>query len=154
MKHRRLLVSMACCLTIMIASLMFTDRALASGPTETTLYSFMPTLGDNDGISPAAPLVFDKAGNIYGTTTAGGQFGAGAVFELTPPARQGGAWTETVLYSFTGGSDGQLPSSGVILDAKGALYGGSDISGTVFKLTRRQRKALLGPRPRSTNFAN
>jgi len=119
---------------------MLAGSALASGPKETTLYYFMPTLGDNDGYGPAAPVVFDKAGNIYGTTQYGGQFGAGTAFELMPPAIQGGAWTETVLYSFTGGSDGQQPSSGLLLDSKGALYGetlygGYNISGTVFKLS-------------------
>jgi uncharacterized repeat protein (TIGR03803 family) len=137
MKHSEFLVSTACGLAITIVGLMFAGRAFASSPTETTLYSF---LGGSDGANPAAGVVFDKAGNIYGTTPYGGMFNAGTVFELSPPAVQGGAWTEAILYSFTGGLDGQLPSSGLILDGKGALYGetvyGSyDISGTVFKLT-------------------
>jgi hypothetical protein len=136
MKYSRLL-STACLLAVTIASLMFSGGAWASGPTETTLYSF---LGNPDGCNPIGPVVFDKAGNIYGTTQYCGQLGNGSVFELSPPAIPGGAWTEAVLYSFTGGtSDGGVPSSGVILDSKGALYGttlygGYASSGTVFKL--------------------
>jgi len=131
MKHPRLSVS-AACLAIAIASLLL--AGIASGQTETTLYYFQ---GRPDGADPAAEVVFDKVGNIYGTTQNGGQFGAGSVFELTP---NGGTWTETILYSFTGGSDGQQPSSGLVLDSEGALYGttiygGYKITGTVFKLT-------------------
>ena len=63
----------------------------------------------------------DAAGNLYGTMTEGGTYGAGMVFELSPSG--GGAWTETVLWSFGNGSDGQFPESGVIMDAAGNLYG-------------------------------
>lgn len=104
--------------------------------TETTLYSFT---GLSDGGNPTSTLVMDAAGNLYGTTFVGGAHGAGAVFELSPEA--GGSWTETVLYSFTGGLDGANPFyADVIFDRAGNLYGttvegGSFDQGTVFKLT-------------------
>ena len=74
-------------------------------------------------------LVFDQAGNIYGTTWAGGGTGCGGygggsgcgtVFNLMP---SNGGWTESVLYSFTGGNDGGNPLAGVIFDRVGNLYG-------------------------------
>jgi hypothetical protein len=116
-----------------------------SGPwTETVLYTFT---GGSDGAYPQASLVFDSKGNLYGTTSNGGIMsgncgglgGCGVVFELSPPAH-GGAWTETVLYSFTGGNDGSVPYCNLIFDSRGNLYGtaaggGSDFGGTVFELT-------------------
>jgi uncharacterized repeat protein (TIGR03803 family) len=107
----------------------------------TSLYTFT---GGADGKFPAAGLVFDSAGNLYGTTEFGGLVsdcsgnGCGVVFELSP--QQGGGWSEKVLYSFTGGADGGNPSAGVIFDQAGNLYGtaqfgGPGIGGTVFKLT-------------------
>jgi uncharacterized repeat protein (TIGR03803 family) len=103
---------------------------------EITLYEF----AGPDGSNPTGNLVWDSAGNLYGATVDGGQYQVGVVFELMP---NGGSWTEKVLYSFTGGSDGALPQ-GVIFDSVGNLYGttdwGGDFScsngcGTVFKLT-------------------
>ncbi|MBV8736337.1 MAG: hypothetical protein JO007_03580 [Alphaproteobacteria bacterium] len=111
--------------------------AIAGGSwTETILYSFTGTLGD--GAQPSAGLISDTSGALYGTTTGGGS-GSGTVFVLTPPAASGGSWTETVLYSFTGGSDGGSPNAALLSDASGALYGttengGSNNSGTAFKL--------------------
>jgi uncharacterized repeat protein (TIGR03803 family) len=85
---------------------------------ETVLYNFT---GGSDGGNPyTSNVVLDSAGNLYGTTGGGGEYGAGVVFELNP---SGGSWTETVLYSFTGGADGGGPASGVIFDAAGNLYG-------------------------------
>lgn len=72
---------------------------------ETILYSFA---NGNDGASPAAAIVFDKAGNIYGTTRLGGPDNYGTVFELS---KVNGAWQESVLYSFTGGNDGGSPQA-------------------------------------------
>ena len=109
--------------------------------TETVLYSFT---GQSDGGVPEGDLVFDQAGNIYGTTFAGGQgncvplySGCGAVYELTPSQ---GQWTLTVLHTFTGLSDGGAPTSGLIFDQAGNLYsttyvGGAYSLGTVFELT-------------------
>jgi uncharacterized repeat protein (TIGR03803 family) len=99
--------------------------------TETLIYRFA---GSPDGEYPVASLVFDRAGNLYGTTVFGGKFSNGAVFRLAPPAAKGGEWTETVLYSFVGQGDGLDPQAGLILDSTGALYG-TTWSQTVFKLT-------------------
>jgi uncharacterized repeat protein (TIGR03803 family) len=104
---------------------------------ETTIYSFT---GGVDGSFPAdlGALVFDKSGNLYGTTSGGGNYGSGTVFELTPPT-SGKTWTETILYSFGLGSDAQTPAAGLTM-AGGTLYGttlygGTDGAGAVFKLT-------------------
>lgn len=72
---------------------------------ETVLYSFQET---PDGAQPYAGLIFDKVGNLYGTTFLGGSSGYGTVFELSP--QLGGAWVETVIHSFqTNGKDGNAP---------------------------------------------
>jgi len=84
----------------------------------TTLHSFT---GGTDGSTPFAELILDTSGNLYGTTVLGGAYGNGVVFELTP--NPDGTWTETTLYSFTGGKDGAHPQSGLIFDATGKLYG-------------------------------
>ena len=81
--------------------------------------------------------MFDRQGNIYGTTTQGGEFGKGVVFELTP---SNGAWTESVIYNFGGSADGGTPEAGVIFDSAGNLYGttmngGQYQGGTVFELS-------------------
>jgi len=101
--------------------------------TESVLHSFAGA----DGANPAAGLVFDAAGDLYGTTAFGGADGVGTIFELKP--NPNGTWAESVLYSFTGGADGREPSAGLIFDAAGNLYGttleGGTIGyGVVFKL--------------------
>ena len=103
--------------------------------TEKVLYSFA---SGADGALPVAGLIFDHAGNLYGTTSLGNTSGNGTVFELTPGA--GGTWTEHVLYSFGTGTDGMNPYAGVIFDATGHLYGttfrgGTYGGGTAFELT-------------------
>ena len=108
-----------------------------TGRTLTVLYSFA---GHADGAGPQAGLAMDAAGKLYGTTAQGGTSGNGTVFRLSPPAVQGGPWTESVLYSFGTGSDGAVPVAGVTLDAAGNLYGttsagGAYTYGTVFQLT-------------------
>jgi uncharacterized repeat protein (TIGR03803 family) len=99
------------------------------------LYSFT---GGADGGKPSAGLVMDGAGNLYGTTSAGGAHGNnGTVFKVTP------AGTESVLYSFLDISDGSNPSSTLIMDSAGNLYGttpyggstGANGHGTVFRVT-------------------
>lgn len=104
---------------------------------QTVLHAFA---GDDGQLPGTGDLTFDRAGNVYGTTVVGGAHGAGTVYELTPG---NGGWTETVLYSFAGGIDGEEPYAGVILDQQGNLYGttvfGGDpneIAGTVYKLSR------------------
>jgi uncharacterized repeat protein (TIGR03803 family) len=84
--------------------------------TETVLHAFH----NKDGVSPAARLIFDTAGNLYGTTQQGGAYNSGVVFKLAPDPN--GRWTETVLHSFNG-KDGNLPYSAVIFDSLGNLYG-------------------------------
>src|SRR2546421_301191 len=81
------------------------------------IYSFA---GDEDGEYADTDLAIDGAGNLYGTTVLGGDFGGGTVWQLTP---SGSSWTHTVLYSFGGGADGGEPYKGVTLDAQGNLYG-------------------------------
>jgi len=85
---------------------------------ETILYNFT---GGSDGGNPMSALVFDAAGNLYGTTTTGGDFGSGTVFELTPPVNQGSPWTEITLHSFSA-KEG-APISGVLVDSQGKVYG-------------------------------
>ena len=116
--------------------------------TETIIHNF--GVG-NDGAFPYSNLVFDPAGNLYGTTNSGGggtnstfcTNGCGTVFELSPQGN--GQWTETILHAFHqggGGSpDGQNPFAGVAIDSGGNLYGttyygGPDDDGTVFRLSR------------------
>jgi uncharacterized repeat protein (TIGR03803 family) len=105
---------------------------------EKVLYDFKGSPGD-DGATPHATLVFDRAGNLYGTTVSGGaSSNFGIVFKLAPTSQ--GQWTETVLHRFTGGTDGATPYAGVILDAAGNVYGATDGGGaagdgTVYKLT-------------------
>lgn len=86
---------------------------------KTMLYAFQ---GANDGGSPRDGVIFDSKGQLYGSTSSGAPINAGTLFRLTPPTQSGGAWTETILYAFMGGSDGQNPA-GVIFDGKGSLYG-------------------------------
>jgi uncharacterized repeat protein (TIGR03803 family) len=92
--------------------------------TETVLYSFCTLSGCADGGAPNAGLIFDASGDLYGTTTGGGAYGWGTVFELTSGAN--GTWSEKVLYSFCSTSncaDGAGPSSKLVFDASGNLYG-------------------------------
>lgn len=77
-----------------------------------------------DGAQPIGGVVFDAAGNFYGTTSLGGDSGNGTVFE---GKRSGDSWTESVLYSFTGGDDGASPPAGVTVDGRGNLYGTSSL---------------------------
>jgi hypothetical protein len=125
--------------------------------TETVLYIFKGN-ASNDGTTPFGGLVIDSLGNLYGTTGYGGtgdcillgsKLGCGTVFELSPPAQKGGAWTETILYSFKGGKDGYVPFGDLVFDGAGNLYGATyfgggkgttcdpfyQYCGTVFKLS-------------------
>lgn len=106
--------------------------------TETVLHGFLSDT--NDGTTPYAGLIFDAAGNLYGTTVGAGVYGFGTVFELTP--KTGGGWTETVLYNFGAGTDdGEAPYGRLIFDHAGNLYGttigggNSSDGGTAFELT-------------------
>ena len=103
--------------------------------TRTELWQFT---GEPDGAYPQAGLIFDGAGNLYGTTQYGGVYGAGSVFELSPGS--GGAWSEKIVYSFLGTTDGSNPDSQLVIDPAGNLYGttydgGSGEQGVVFELS-------------------
>jgi len=102
------------------------------GWTESLVYSFA---GGAGGQSPSGGVISDSAGNLYGSAN-GGAYEQGVVYELVP---SNGSWTEKVLYSFTGGSDGTGPGE-LIFDPYGNLYGtatqgGSGGGGTVFLLS-------------------
>jgi|HubBroStandDraft_6_1064221.scaffolds.fasta_scaffold299014_1 uncharacterized repeat protein (TIGR03803 family) len=108
---------------------------------ETTIYKFCSDISNFlclDGSFPQAGLVLDSMGNLYGTTPGGGicnnSPGCGVVFELSPPAFPGGAWTEDTLYSFCAigvhCSDGANPYGQLIFDAAGNLYGTTSEGGT------------------------
>lgn len=119
----------------LIAALVLAPGAWAASKYK-ILYNFT---GGTDGGTPYDGLALDTAGNLYGTTTAGGASGNGAVFELAK--NSDGTWTESVLYSFAGGTDGATPWAAVTFDASGNLYGtttagGASGNGTVFKLTK------------------
>ncbi len=116
--------------------ILFPYMPLHADPKLTVLYTFQ---AGNDGFFPTASLIADAAGNLYGTTEFGGAYGKGTVFKLAPPAQGQTAWTETVLHSFKD-TDGAIPSSGLISDSAGNLYGttqqgGSFTGGALFKLT-------------------
>jgi len=99
--------------------------------TETIVYEFTDQAGDGRG--PNGNLAVGADGTLYGTTVEGGTGEYGTVFELVPPATVGGAWVETVLYRFTGGSDGGWPYAGLAIDSKGVLFGTTYL-GTLFAL--------------------
>lgn len=104
---------------------------------QSVLYNFT---GGNDGSGPGGAVVFDKPGNLYGTTPDAGKDGVGVVYELSPG--KNGQWRQKVLHTFTGGNDGSTGSLGSLLvDKSGVIYGvaelgGAHQAGTVFKLSR------------------
>jgi uncharacterized repeat protein (TIGR03803 family) len=95
------------------------------GWTEAVLHSFSDN--GHDGFHPQGGLIFDAAGNLYGTTSDGGDHRGGTVFELAPQV--GGGWSEFVLHNFGGGTDGSEPNAGLIMDATGNLYGTTTVGG-------------------------
>jgi uncharacterized repeat protein (TIGR03803 family) len=101
---------------------------------ERVIYSFQ---GGTDGNSPISNLVFDRAGNLYGTTSEGG-LGSGTIFKLSPVG--GGQWTETVVHLFQGPPDGAFPYNGIVVDRFGNFYGatvhgGENDDGSIYKFT-------------------
>jgi uncharacterized repeat protein (TIGR03803 family) len=108
--------------------------------TETLLHSFS---GPKDGSSPVGGVLFDTAGNLYGTTTSGGAEANGTVYELTPPAAGRKVWKQTTLKAFEEYPDGGSPNGTLIADEQGNLYGTTQFGtnsaksyevGTVFEL--------------------
>jgi uncharacterized repeat protein (TIGR03803 family) len=124
-------------LTLALIVLAFT-AASAAQATFKVIHTFT---GKPDGISPWGALINDNHGNVYGTTTAGGGYGYGSVYELTPPTDSGGKWTENVIHSFQGSSsDRETPVAALVIDSAGNLYGttvsgGIENSGTVFEMS-------------------
>jgi len=107
--------------------------------TESVLFYFQQ--GPEGGTPYGGRLIFDQAGNLYGTAFSGGagncSGGCGVVYELMP---SNGGWTEKILYTFAGGNDGASPWAGVVFDQQGNLYGttefgGANNAGTIYKLT-------------------
>jgi hypothetical protein len=105
--------------------------------TETLLYQFQGK-GSNDGSVPNGGLIIDAAGNLYGMTAYGGtgyclllgaNAGCGTVYEISPPQQPGGAWTETILYSFPTAKEGYLPNGNLVFDSAGNLYGATTFGG-------------------------
>jgi uncharacterized repeat protein (TIGR03803 family) len=121
---------------------------LGGTPTESVVYSF---LGGTDGSSPQASLIQASDGNLYGTTQSGGGTGCGGagcgtVFKISNPMSSP---AESVIYSFTGGSDGGSPVASLIQASDGSLYGttsgvGTSGDGTVFKIAGLPIAARLG----------
>lgn len=101
-------------------------RAPPASGSETILYNFT---GGTDGAEPRGTMIVDRNGTLYGTTYRGGLMsgcaavGCGTVFALMPPTGSGTAWTQAVLYAFSGGFDGEKPTSALVFDANGNLYG-------------------------------
>ena len=125
-------------LTLTFAAVTLSLSLTSQAQTETVIYNFADETGHNSPAGPAAGLVLDSAGNLYGTTSYGGAHDYGVVFELSPIA--GGGWQETTIHTFTGGNGGGAPKDGLIMDGAGNLYGttsagGDSSSGVVFKLS-------------------
>ncbi len=125
----------------LLIAMLFAGAAVAAASTEFVTYSFpRGTPNKTTGCNPDGALVADSAGNLYGTTSGCGAFGAGTVFELSRPVPPSNQWTETVLYNFAGGSDGALPQAVLTFDAAGNLYGttnrgGASQEGVVFEVS-------------------
>ena len=136
MRSQNFCVGFTASFAILFVSIFATVLPMAAQQ-ETLLYSFRDN--NSDGTEPVAALVFDAAGNLYGTTISRGAYNYGSVYELSP--QSGGNWKEKLLHSFnSNGKDGFNPTASLILDAAGNLYGttslgGSHSGGTVFELS-------------------
>ncbi len=104
--------------------------------TETVIHAF----GGTDGRAPNGKLISGPKGALYGTTSLGGSFSQGTVFELNPPKTAGQPWSYQVVHDFTGGPDGSEPDSGLLFGPNGELFGGTSTenytnNSVVFELT-------------------
>ena len=140
MKSRKRAFTLRSILNVLAVALMLVPGAW-SAPKYRVLYAFV---NKSQGWAPYAGVVFDSQGNLFGTSAAGGAYGWGTVYELTPNSH--GKWSEAVLYSFCPGgwpcNDGANPNGGVIVDQASNLYGttveggtGAYGSGTIFELS-------------------
>jgi uncharacterized repeat protein (TIGR03803 family) len=128
----------AICVTFALV-LAVTAVPRVQGQTFSVLYSFT---GGNDGANPLSGFLIDLAGNLYGTTDNGGSYGYGVVFKLSPTGQ------ETILHTFTGGTDGAYPQGRLVRDAQGNVYGttnggGASNAGTVFKVNSKGQETVL-----------
>src|ERR1700733_4170674 len=148
-----------CARATALASIVFVALALATANARPltpshgfhVLYKFCSQPTCTDSGEPLGGLIVDSVGNIYGTTYGGGNTacyqGCGAVFKFAPDG------TYSVLYAFSGGSDGANPIGSLIMDANGNLYGMTQnggkycapagCGGTIFKLTPDGTKSVL-----------
>lgn len=115
----------------------------SGGWSESVLYRF--TGDGGDGANPYAGLLLDGAGNLYGTTKAGGPVSNGTIFQLSP---SGSGWAESVLYGFDAANDGFWPVGGLIFDQSGNLIGattsgGVNAGGIAFQFTRPGTEGVL-----------
>jgi uncharacterized repeat protein (TIGR03803 family) len=123
---------------------------IATGGVETVLHTFA---GTPDGATPASGVTMDASGDLYGTTSLGGAAAQGVIYEINV------AGQETVLHSFTGAQDGSYPSSGVVLDTADNLYGttfdgGSGANGVVYMLSASGQQTILYNFTGGTDGAN
>ncbi|MFZ0657511.1 MAG: choice-of-anchor tandem repeat GloVer-containing protein [Candidatus Binataceae bacterium] len=127
--------------------------------TESILWDF-GNFSASDGNGPKAGLLRDNSGNLYGTTEGGGANLLGTVFEVSPPTKVGGSWSESILYNFGSGStDASSPVAGLIMDTSGNLYGttsggGKNGGGTVFELTTPSMSGGIWTETILRNFGN
>jgi uncharacterized repeat protein (TIGR03803 family) len=132
MQSKRRLTPLVAVFTV-VFGLVSTTAPLFGASKEKVLNRF----NGRDGESPGGSVIFDSAGNLYGTTVHGGASGVGNVYELSPQAN--GSWKEKVLHTFDG-ADGDYPESSLIFDSAGNLYGTAAVGGaygdgTVFELS-------------------
>src|SRR5580704_18799775 len=110
--------------SLAVATITFSLAVSSQAQTESVIYKFP---GGRSGENPSGPLIFDSAGNLYGTAPNGGG-GGGTVFRLSYSSSTS-KWTETVLRSFSAGALGGDVSPGVVMDAAGNLYGATYLGG-------------------------
>jgi uncharacterized repeat protein (TIGR03803 family) len=120
-----------------LSGTVFEAKRTLTGWTETPIYFFpgLPFGKSPNGTNPTSSVIFDRSGNLYGTTYYGGSAGVGTVYKLSPAGN--GTWKQTVLYTFLDGADGGHPG-GLLMDAAGNLYGatsGHNTLGSVYKLS-------------------
>lgn len=121
-------------LALLLAILTLGTARPALAGTETLLHVFT---GQPDGANPNSALTADAAGNLFGVTQSGGAYNFGTVYELSPPAAAGGAWTYQIIYNFTGGNDGSVPTTDLLYDShSGALFGATGEGGGTSNCSR------------------
>jgi len=128
-------------ITALALGTMLVPAVIGTPSARAQTYTVLNRFRGADGANPAAGLIADSAGNLYGTTTHGGASGFGVVFKLSKTV-------ETGLYNFTRGADGGTPAAGLIRDAAGNLYGttaigGASNQGVVFKLDKTHMETVL-----------